>query len=320
MIYILSNQDDDTTNTVMDWIHFLGQSAIRINCEDFFNDFHLKISNSSINFRSLTLSNFTKGENVVWLRKWNPTYVTKIIIEVDNSITNQIGENLHNELNSLSDFFIAYLKKQAKVIGCPSKESANKLIQLICAKDVGFKIPNTIISSNFKKNSPFKHNENLITKAISNNLIIDSKDEFLMTYANSIKSKEIKGYKGFPSLFQALIPKDYEIRTFFFGSKIYSMAIFSQLNEKTKIDFRRYDNNKPNRTIPYKLPSTVEEKILKFAQKLDIYTGSIDLIRFKNDYYFLEVNPLGQFGMVSYPCNYTIEKEIAEELISIHNG
>jgi D-alanine-D-alanine ligase-like ATP-grasp enzyme len=49
--------------------------------------------------------------------------------------------------------------------------------------------------------------------------------------------------------------------------------------------------------------------------KLDLNCGSIDMIVTpKNEYVFLEVNPVGQFGMVSYPCNYNLEKKIAEYL------
>lgn len=34
-----------------------------------------------------------------------------------------------------------------------------------------------------------------------------------------------------------------------------------------------------------------------------------------NNFYFLEINPVGQFGMVSGPCNYKIEKLIAKYII-----
>jgi hypothetical protein len=30
---------------------------------------------------------------------------------------------------------------------------------------------------------------------------------------------------------------------------------------------------------------------------------------------FLEVNPVGQFGMVSRPCNYQLERKVAELLL-----
>lgn len=40
-------------------------------------------------------------------------------------------------------------------------------------------------------------------------------------------------------------------------------------------------------------------------------TGPIDLIRGLDDkYYFLEINPVGQYGFISKPCNYDIDYEI----------
>ncbi len=53
---------------------------------------------------------------------------------------------------------------------------------------------------------------------------------------------------------------------------------------------------------------------------LGLDTGSIVLIKSKDDqWYFLEVNPVGQFGMVSYPCNYYLERKIAEYLVQKNN-
>ena len=49
--------------------------------------------------------------------------------------------------------------------------------------------------------------------------------------------------------------------------------------------------------------------------KLNLNCGSLDLVLDNNGiYYYLEVNPVGQFGMVSFPCNYYLEKKIAEFL------
>ncbi|HEY0036114.1 MAG TPA: hypothetical protein VGB66_05465, partial [Longimicrobium sp.] len=51
-------------------------------------------------------------------------------------------------------------------------------------------------------------------------------------------------------------------------------------------------------------------------ESLEMRTGSIDLIRTRDGrHVFLEVNPAGQFGMVSHPCNYGLEKKVAEYLI-----
>ena len=45
-------------------------------------------------------------------------------------------------------------------------------------------------------------------------------------------------------------------------------------------------------------------------------TGSLDLVRTPDGrHVFLEVNPGGQFGMMSEPCNYHLEREVAQYLL-----
>ncbi|SQB45601.1 ATP-GRASP peptide maturase, grasp-with-spasm system [Chryseobacterium jejuense] len=46
-------------------------------------------------------------------------------------------------------------------------------------------------------------------------------------------------------------------------------------------------------------------------QSLDLNCGSLDLLKSGDKYYFLEVNPIGQFLGLSLICNYSLEKEIA---------
>ena len=94
------------------------------------------------------------------------------------------------------------------------------------------------------------------------------------------------------------------------------MAILSQKDGQTKIDFRKYNNSKPNRVMPYKMPNEIETKIIKLMQILDLNTGSLDFIYSdKNEFVFLEINPIGQYANVSYHGNYYLDKIIAEELI-----
>lgn len=98
---------------------------------------------------------------------------------------------------------------------------------------------------------------------------------------------------------------------------IYSMAIFSQNDEQTQVDFRNYNVKKPNRTIPFKLPEIEKDKLVKFMNAVNMNCGSIDVIYTKDKkFVFLEVNPVGQFYQLSYPCNYHVEKKIAEYLIN----
>ena len=52
-----------------------------------------------------------------------------------------------------------------------------------------------------------------------------------------------------------------------------------------------------------------------FAE-LNLNCGSVDMIVDKNgEYVFLEINPVGQYGMVNEPCNYNLDHLIANYLI-----
>jgi len=81
------------------------------------------------------------------------------------------------------------------------------------------------------------------------------------------------------------------------------------------LDYRYYDDDQPNRNIPYQLPESVEQSIKQFMKSKNLNCGSLDFMYGTDDnYYFLEVNPVGQFGWVSTNCNYYLEKRIAERL------
>lgn len=122
----------------------------------------------------------------------------------------------------------------------------------------------------------------------------------------------------FPSLFQKHIKKSADIRIFYLLGECYSMAIMSQENIKTRVDFRHYDEENPNINIPYELDTITKQKINILMNQIGLETGSIDMI-LTNDgkLIFLEVNPVGQFNMVSVPCNYNLEKKFAAQLVKL---
>jgi hypothetical protein len=121
----------------------------------------------------------------------------------------------------------------------------------------------------------------------------------------------------FPTLLQNYIEKLYELRIFILHEKIYSSAIFSQSNPMSVIDSRIQDTDNPVRMVPYQLPEKIESCLIEYMRMTKQNTASIDMIvNKKNEYIFLESNHVGQFGYLSYNCNYHLEHEIAHYLIS----
>jgi ATP-GRASP peptide maturase of grasp-with-spasm system len=226
------------------------------------------------------------------------------------------------EWSTIQSFFHFNLDKNAQSsLGNYSKEiNNNKLINLKIAADNGLRIPHYDVISTKKALAVFKNKFHRVvvkpawnlTSFIQNGVNYNTKNTVLSTSTNldNISTSFL------PSFVQEYIDKKYELRIFFLRGKFYSMAIFSQLDEQTQLDYRNYNRKKPNRAVPYQLPPTIERKLLSFMKEIDLDTGSIDIMfGTDNKYYFLEVNPVGQFEWLNENCNYYIEKEIATLLM-----
>src|SRR5205823_1525863 len=143
----------------------------------------------------------------------------------------------------------------------------NKLLVLCTAKEIGFSIPNYYIT-NHKEGIKriFRQSPEFITKSISDGLYLFENTENnrgYFTYTEKL-NKEITDHlpeQISPSFVQEKIDKKFELRIFFLEGKCYSMAILSQSDEQTKIDFRKYNEKKPNRNVPFKLPDEIDQKI-----------------------------------------------------------
>jgi ATP-GRASP peptide maturase of grasp-with-spasm system len=224
------------------------------------------------------------------------------------------------EFSKLSEF-IFFLFRNKNWLVKPSTVFPNKLQILSLAAELGLKIPPTLITNqkNVVLESQFYKEQALICKSMNETTFIRNNNKVYMSYTSRVTGDQIDiPAERFPlSLFQKQISKAYEIRTFFCDGKFYSMSIFSQMDETTSVDFRKYNLKNPNRCDPYRLPATIERKLKKLFRSLDLNCGSVDLIRSDGEYYFLEINPTGQFGMLDIPCNYDLHKIVAETLIKM---
>jgi ATP-GRASP peptide maturase of grasp-with-spasm system len=321
MILILSTPTDNDTNCVIDWLNYRKIPFFRLNDEElmqgiasFYFDIN-SVENSYIESYGKIL--FIKDIKVVWFRKFG--FLNEYKIKVGRN--NDLYDYINSEFKVIADLLMELLKEKKWLFD--RKKMASKIEVLKAAMDSGLEIPQTLITTKktdldlfFKDN-----NRSIITKSIGEAKYVQYKAKAFMFHTHKIDCIEAFENNFSPSLFQEYIDKDVELRVFFINGKCYSMAIFSQNNPKTKIDYRNYDRKKPNRFVPYKLPGKIEMAIGKMMNELQLNTGSLDLIKSNKNgkYYFLEVNPAGQFGMVSFPCNYNLHKIVAEYLVELSN-
>ncbi|MBC8756455.1 grasp-with-spasm system ATP-grasp peptide maturase [Kordia sp. YSTF-M3] len=316
MILILSTPRDYDTQAVIDWLHFKNTPFFRLNDEDimtgkasFFLD-PVKMEDSYIVSKNIKF--YFKEITVVWYRKFG--FFKGYQDEFGSK--NDLVRYVSSEFSVLRTIIFNLLEDKKWLF--KRKNMLTKLEILNLAHQFGLKIPNTTVTS--KKTDLeafFKNNNNsIISKSLGEGKHIQYEGKNYPFYTQKIEDLSKVTPKFSPSLFQGYIVKEYELRIFFIEKKFYSMVIFSQNNEKTKVDFRNYDFDNPNRVARYKLPSAIEKKLSNLMKHIGLNTGSIDLVKgIDGNYYFLEVNPSGQFGMTSFPCNYNLHKKVANYLI-----
>lgn len=315
MIYVISEAEDVTTNYVLEWLIYYKKDFIRSNFQDVATLNYLELSNDTLDVK---IDHIQKSKiDKIWHRRGRTRFTPLSLRKIPS-----IYSYLKKEEEILVKSFENILKKDISYIGSFQKEDENyKIDYLLLAKKVNLKIPNTLVTtSKDELQSFFKKHTSIITKDLRYPIRIKSENYKITSAGTTIVSADMLSKMKInfaPSLFQERIHKQYEIRIFFFMNKLYPMAILSQNDESTSLDYRNYNNLKPNRNVPVLLPSEVEKKIINFIKLSELNTGSIDVIlNTDNQYVFLEVNPQGQFDWVSKNCNYYIEKDIAEYLIN----
>lgn len=328
MILIISHDAiDEPTNDVIDWLSFYNVNFLRINGDDFYlnKNFAIDYEKKTIRFEGNLIN--VKDVKAILFRRWISRPTTIISEFKKNNFGVFEGFFLENflvylksELTSISTSLFSLFEEKKFIPSYKlSRGQLNKFNVLLEAEMIGIKIPKSIIASSKKEVlDKVENGMEFITKSIKDADFIFYNNNLIDLYTKSLTVDDITNLKEtfFPTLFQEKIDKQFEIRIFYLYNKFYSMAIFSQNDSKTSVDFRNYNRERPNRYIPFKLPLEVEIKIKKLMTKIGLNTGSIDMIYSNdNEFIFLEVNPVGQLGMVSKNCNFPIEKELALNLI-----
>ena len=300
MILIISKKKEITTTKVMKWLFRFEKKFILVDEEE---TFEIKMKDNKIFLESEKNNFFLDEITSVWYRRGG--------IKFKRFCYENKGINIHmDETQHWLEEYVIHILESKKHLNKQSKSHVNKLLVLDKAKKVGLDVPDYYLSNN-TQNVKLR---STITKPIAGNPMIESiaKDTDGVLYT-AIVDEYIEN-DFFISFFQEKIEKDFEIRTFYLNGKCWSFAIFSQNDEQTKVDFRKYNTEVPNRNVRYNMPRSIEENIRLLMLSLDLNCGSLDFIKSGEKYFFLEVNPIGQFLGLSSICNYSLEKEIATYL------
>lgn len=186
------------------------------------------------------------------------------------------------------------------------RKADNKILQLRLAFELGFKIPNPIISNSIGmvKNKLI----NPIIKPLSSGVVESAeKKEFVQTNLVDY-SKQSDSLKYGPCYFQNYQTKDYEVRITVIDQFFYPIKITSN----NKIDWRKKNNH-----IEYEIidvPIEIKEKCILLMEKLLLKFGCFDFIVDQENWYFLEINANGQWVWLEMELGLDISNKIIGHL------
>lgn len=320
-ILIVTNKNDEHSDLVIDKLIKFKAKYIRFNTEEFPELVKIDISiNNKFNglfiFKDCQLK-FSDIKSVWFRRPKEPEWEKEkkfINKEANKFALNQRNHTLNGLWEALDCFWVSHPQK--------IKEAEYKIYQLKLARQLGFKIPKTIITNNIKQAKAFylsakEQKERIITKTLIESSVI-KKNKVYAIYTNLIDFQNFNNPDEInlvPSLFQKNILKKIELRITIVGKKVYAAEIHSQESIKTNQDWRHYDfNNVPH--LVHRLPIEIEEKCIKLVHKLGLNFGTIDMIVTPdNQYLFLEINPNGQWGWIEILTGLPISDSLAKLLI-----
>jgi len=214
----------------------------------------------------------------------------------------------------------------AKWVSDPDKVgiASRKPIQLIEAAEVGFMVPRSYVGNDTKMALQFieelSNCEAIAIKSL-HKPFIDFNENQRPRYAftqripkNRVKLIDLERIKNCPVIIQEYIEKKFELRVTVVGQKIFACAIHSQLSDRTKVDWRRYDiSNTPHHA--YELPEKISHCCLSLVERLGLQFGAIDMIVTPDDdYVFIEINPVGQWLWIETLTGLPITSSLAELL------
>jgi len=195
-----------------------------------------------------------------------------------------------------------------------NKIDGNKIHQLKLAKKHNLIVPQTLFSNDARKIREFflqSCNGKMIAKlhgVISKSM---GGENLLSTHIIDADSLEyIDDIEYCPMIFQPYIEKEYELRIVYLEGEFFT----GKINNSEHTDWRIAQGD--YFWSGYALPETIKASLTTMMKEMGLYMGAIDMIKSKDgNYYFLEVNPQGEWGMLQKELGFPIAEKIADNLI-----
>ena len=193
-------------------------------------------------------------------------------------------------------------------------KAEHKAVQLSIAHKLGFDIPRTAITNNAEGIVQAANGDRTIAvKGLETVLVWHGGLEtFGYTSLIDTSFAENAHLSSAPLIAQEALEHKLDLRVTVVGDQVFCASVTSGGNpirgdwrlEKTGAEFQ-----------PYNLPPDISDKCLRLTKSLGLVFGAIDLAVEKDTYFFLEINPTGEWGWLVDQGGLSIDEAVADSLL-----
>ncbi|WP_461479566.1 ATP-grasp domain-containing protein [Paenibacillus sp. PvR148] len=194
-------------------------------------------------------------------------------------------------------------------------KAENKLLQLKYASELGFLCPKTIVTNTSSQR--VIDEDEFIVKSIDTALLnVDGKEAFV--YSNIVNFEEFTNsdLSLSPIIVQEYIGNKIDVRVTVVGNEVFSVKIVKD-NKGVEGDWRLHKDDV--QFTPFSLPQDISQKCIKLVESFGLSFGAIDLIESDSKYYFIEVNPTGEWAWLVESANFAIPESICNLIMRKNN-
>ncbi|MCR9121907.1 MAG: hypothetical protein NXH91_06505 [Phyllobacteriaceae bacterium] len=309
---IVTNKRDLTSDFIVRELSQRGHNFFRLNTEDVTE---LSIIQGQVGAATQLISAGTtialSGVLAAYFRR--PLPPRTISADTPASIANYVREEWTYLLRSL------YLELDKRWFNHPNSIALaeDKPKQLRLAQDVGFSVPETIITNMVEPLHDLFESGEVVAKPLKQSLLEEANRPDRVIYTNTIDSRDQIDPDELglaPVIFQRKIPKQYDLRVTVVEQNVFAVAIDSQRFSATETDWRHSSVVELPHDVVNLPPQTVQQCIT-LVQRLGLNYGAIDLVLGKDGtYWFLECNPNGQWAWIENRTGLRISAAIVDSM------
>lgn len=193
-----------------------------------------------------------------------------------------------------------------------------KALQLLEASRAGLKIPQTLISNDPAGATAFIDALGDTECAIKPLMAIGVTDEqgYRLPLTTTLPpGHPLDSVALAPTMLQPYVDKAFELRCVVIGDRIFSAKLDSQVDERSRIDWR---GGEPEHEV-FTLPGEVKAAIHRLMRNFELNFASLDMIVTpEGEYVFLELNPNGQWLWLEHELGLPLVACMADLLTTDH--